>query len=167
MVENIIIDKLTEQSWIDVARIYESAIATKNVTFHTCAPSWDEWDKSHRQDCRLIAKIDNKIVGWSALSYVSSRSVYSGVAEVSVYVDSDFRGKGVGDKLMSSLISDSEKQGIWTLQAAIFPENIGSIKLHLKHGFRIIGIKERIGKMDNEWRDLTMVERRSNVVGID
>ena len=159
--------QMTDKSWSEVARIYESGIATKNATFQTEAPDWDSWDKAHRKDCRLIAVINDTIVGWAALSNVSSRCVYSGVAEVSVYVDSEFRGKGVGDKLMDSLINESEMNGIWSLQAGIFPENIGSINLHHKHGFRTIGIKERIGKMDKTWRDVTMVERRSKTVGID
>jgi len=161
------ISQMTDKSWIDVARIYESGIATKNATFQTEAPDWEAWDKAHRNDCRLLAIVDDRIVGWAALSPVSSRCVYSGVAEVSVYVDSDYRGKGVGDKLMDSLIKESELHGIWTLQAGIFPENSGSIKLHHKHGFRTIGIKERIGKMDNTWRDVAILERRSTVVGID
>lgn len=161
------IGQMTDKSWTEVARIYESGIATKNATFQTEAPDWDSWDNAHRKDCRLIAMINDTIVGWAALSNVSSRCVYSGVAEVSVYVDSKFRGKGVGDKLMDSLIKESELNGIWSLQAGIFPENIGSIKLHHKHGFRTIGIKERIGKMDKTWRDVAMVERRSKTVGID
>lgn len=161
------INPMTDKSWTEVARIYESGIATKNATFQTEAPDWDSWDKAHRTDCRLIAVIDDKVVGWAALSNVSGRAVYSGVAEVSVYVDSEFRGKGIGDKLMISLIEESELNGIWSLQAGIFPENIGSIKLHHKHGFRTIGIKERIGKMNKTWRDVTMVERRSKTVGID
>lgn len=161
------IEQMTDKSWTDVARIYESGIATKNATFQTEAPDWNSWDNAHRKDCRLIAMISNKIVGWAALSNVSSRCVYSGVAEVSVYVDTDYRGKGVGDKLMDSLIKESELNGIWTLQAGVFPENTGSIKLHHKHGFRTIGIKERIGKMDRTWRDVAMLERRSKVVGID
>ena len=114
-----------------------------------------------------MATIDGKIVGWTALSNVSSRCVYAGVAEVSVYVDSDFRGKGIGNKLMEVLIQESEANGIWTLQAGIFPENTGSLKLHHNNGFRTIGIKERLGKMDNKWRDVAQLERRSKVVGID
>jgi len=165
--ENIVIEQMTEDSWIDVARIYESGIATKNATFEKQVPDWDLWSNSHRKDCRLVAKINNKIVGWAALSNVSSRCVYAGVAEVSVYVDSEYRGNGIGDKLMVSLIKESESQGIWTLQAGIFPENIGSIRLHHKHGFRTIGIKERIGKMDDKWRDVAALERRSKIVGVD
>jgi len=158
---------MTTDSWIDVARIYEEGIATMNATFEKQIPDWNSWDKSHRKDCRLIALVDNKVVGWAALSNISGRCVYSGVAEVSVYVDSRNRGKGIGDMLLSSLIKESEKCGIWTLQAGIFPENISSIKLHHKHGFRTIGIRERLGKMNNKWRDVALLERRSQIVGID
>ena len=165
--KDITIKPMTADSWNDVARIYESGIATKNATFERQAPEWDSWNNSHRKDCRLMALIDGMIVGWAALSNVSGRCVYSGVAEVSIYVDSDFRGKGIGDRLMTELIRESEENGIWTLQAGIFPENTGSIRLHEKHGFRIIGKKERIGKMDDAWRDVMQLERRSKVVGID
>jgi L-amino acid N-acyltransferase YncA len=165
--ENPVIEPMTEASWPDVARIYESGISTQNATFERQVPEWEFWDKAHRRDCRLVAKLNNKIVGWAALSNVSSRCVYSGVAEVSIYVDPDFRGKGVGDKLMDALIEESENNGIWTLQAGIFPENIASVKLHRKHGFRIIGIKERLSKMNDKWRDVAMLERRSKSVGID
>lgn len=161
------IEQMTDRAWSDVVRIYESGIATNNATFQTKAPDWDSWDNAHRKDCRLIAKVDDEIIGWVALSNVSSRCVYSGVAEVSIYVDSTFRRKGVGDKLMGALIQESESNGIWTLQAGIFPENIGSLKLHHKHGFRTIGLKERIGKMSDTWRDVAILERRSKVVGVD
>ena len=161
------IERMTVKSWPDVARIYESGIATKNATFQTEAPDWDSWNNAHRLDCRLVAMIDEKIVGWVALSNVSSRCVYAGVSEVSIYVDSDYRGKGIGNNLMETLIQESEANGIWTLQAGIFPENIGSLKLHHNHGFRTIGIKERLGKMENKWRDVAQLERRSKIVGID
>jgi len=165
--DKVVIEQMSDDSWIDVARIYESGISTKNATFEKQAPDWESWDNSHRKDCRLVAKLNDKIVGWAALSNVSSRSVYAGVAEVSIYVDSEHRSNGIGDKLLNSLITESESNGIWTLQAGIFPENTSSLKLHHKHGFRTIGIKERIGKMDKTWRDVIMVERRSKTVGID
>ncbi|MDD4438650.1 MAG: GNAT family N-acetyltransferase [Tissierellia bacterium] len=161
------IKQMTADSWTDVVRIYEAGIATKNATFERQASDWDSWNNAHRKDCRLIALIENKIVGWAALSNVSSRCVYSGVAEVSIYIDTDFRGKGIGDRLITELIKESESTGIWTLQAGVFPENTGSIRLHEKHGFRIIGKKERIGKMDDTWRDVLQLERRSKIVGID
>jgi len=164
---DIKIESMIADSWIDVARIYEEGIATKNATFEQQTPDWDSWNKSHRKDCRLVALVDNKVVGWAALSNVSGRCVYSGVAEVSVYVDSGYRGKGIGDRLLNALIKESELCGVWTLQAGIFPENISSIRLHHKHGFRTIGIRERLGKMDHKWRDVALLERRSKIAGVD
>ena len=162
----VIIEPMNDESWSAIQRIYNDGIATKNATFQTEAPEWTVWDQSHLKDCRLIARIDNQVAGWAALSNVSNRCVYSGVAEVSIYIDSAFRGMGVGDHLMKQLITDSEKHGIWTLQSGIFPENKASIALHLKNGFVIVGIREKIGKMDNVWRDTALFERRSQVVGI-
>ena len=164
---HVIIEKLTEEYYNDVQRIYNDGIFTKNATFQTEAPEWDKWDQSHRKDCRLIAKIGDQVAGWAALSNVSNRPVYAGVAEVSIYIDSVFRGMGIGNQLMKQLIVASEQCGIWTLQAGIFPENSASLKLHLKNGFRIMGVREKIGKMDSTWRDVTQLERRSRVVGID
>ena len=158
---------MDENSRNDVARIYRSGIETKNATFETQVPDWNTWDNAHRKDCRLIAKIDSKIVGWAALSDVSDRCVYSGVAEVSIYIDTEYWGKGIGDKLLKSLIRESETIEIWTLQAGIFPENENSIKLHQENGFRIIGTREKIGKMDNNWRDVVLLERRSKIIGIN
>ena len=158
---------MAEESWPEVARIYEEGIATKNATFQTEAPLWTDWNKAHRQDCRLVASIDGKIVGWAALSPVSARPVYRGVAEVSIYIDNEFRGKKIGDQLMDMLIRESEANGVWTLQSGVFPENEASIRLHLKHGFKVLGVKDRIGKMDNNWRSVALLERRSNSVGID
>jgi L-amino acid N-acyltransferase YncA len=165
--ENIAIKPMTKESWPQVARIYESGITTGNATFQTEVPDWESWDSAHRRDCRLIAMIDDKIVGWAALSPVSGRCVYSGVAEVSIYVDSVYRGKGVGTRLIESLIKESEQSGIWTLQSGVFPENKESLSLHQKNGFRIIGTRKKIGKMDNRWRDVILLERRSDSVGID
>jgi len=163
----VIIEEMRDESWEAVQLIYNAGIATKNATFQTETPEWEAWDQSHRKDCRFIARIDNKVAGWAALSNVSNRCVYAGVAEVSIYIDSDFRGMGVGDHLMKQLISESERHGLWTLQAGIFPENKASIALHLKNGFRILGTREKIGKMDNIWRDTVMLERRSRIVGIE
>lgn len=155
------------ESWPSIQHIYYSGIATRNATFETKAPEWDVWDQSHRKDCRLVATIDDRIAGWAALSNVSGRCVYAGVAEVSIYIDESYRGMGVGNQLMRQLIAESERNGIWTLQAGIFPENKASIALHLKHGFRILGTREKIGKMDGIWRDTVLLERRSKVVGVD
>ena len=153
--------------WEEVAAIYEAGIATKQATFETKAPSWETWDLAHRKDCRLVALLEDQIVGWAALSNVSGRCVYAGVAEVSIYIKADYRGKGIGNLLMETLIRESEGNGIWTLQAGIFPENMASLRLHHKHGFRTLGIKERIGKMEDTWRDVAQLERRSSIAGMD
>ncbi len=156
---------LTSEMWNDVERIYLEGIATKNATFETQAPNWESWDTTHRKDCRITASIDGRIVGWAALSPISRRRVYAGVAEISIYVDAAYRHQGVGSALMTAMIEQSEAAGIWTLQAGIFPENTASIELHKKHGFRILGIREKIGMMDGRWRDIAFLERRSKKVG--
>lgn len=153
--------------WGSVERIYLEGIATGQATFQTTAPPWEEWDQSHTTNCRLVALHENEVVGWAALTPVSGRCVYAGVAEVSVYVAEQARGNGVGKMLMQALIDESEKNNFWTLQASIFPENEASIKLHQGTGFRIMGTRERIGKMDNVWRDTVILERRSHVIGND
>jgi len=161
------VETMTKEMWPEVSRIYEAGIATKLATFEKQAPVWETWDNAHRQDCRLVAHLNKRIVGWAALSNVSSRCVYAGVAEVSIYIDAGYRGKGIGDLLMEALIKESERNRIWTLQAGVFPENTASIHLHHKHGFRTLGIKEHIAKMEDTWRDVAQLERRSKVVGID
>lgn len=145
--------------------IYLEGIATGNATFETDAPGWEEWDSKHLRDARLVAEADGKVVGWAALTPVSSRCVYAGVAELSIYVASTIRGKGVGKALLGELIRESEAKGFWTLQTGIFPENKASLALHEKCGFRIVGRRERIGKMNNRWRDVIFLERRSTTVG--
>lgn len=155
------------QHWEAIKTIYEEGIATGNATFQTAAPSWQEWDNTHVKTCRIIATENNEVLGWAALTPVSSRCVYSGVAEVSVYVAANARGKNIGSLLLQALINESEQNGIWTLQSGIFPENKASISMHEKNGFRIIGYRERIGKMGNIWRDNISLERRSNKIGID
>ncbi len=155
------------QHWEAVKTIYEEGIATGNATFQNAAPSWQEWDNAHVKTCRLIATENNEVLGWAALTAVSSRCVYAGVAEVSVYVAANARGKNIGSLLLQALINESEQNGIWTLQSGIFPENKASISMHEKNGFRIIGYRERIGKMGNIWRDNISLERRSNKIGID
>ena len=150
-----------------VLRIYQEGINTGQATFQTQAPSWEEWDRSHLQNLRYIAVLDGHVAGWAALSPVSSRCVYAGVAEVSVYIEENLRGKQIGFHLLQHLITNSEKEGLWTLQAGIFPENKASISLHHKCGFRTIGIREKVGKMNNVWRDTVLLERRSKTAGID
>jgi L-amino acid N-acyltransferase YncA len=166
MMAAIEIVPLTKAVWDDVVRIYLAGIATKNATFETQAPSWEVWDMAHRSDCRLAAKRGECVVGWAALSPISRRLVYAGVAEISIYVDEEYRTQGIGTALMRSMIQQSEAAGIWTLQAGIFPENIASMELHKKHGFRVLGVREKIGMMDGKWRDIAFLERRSKKVGL-
>ena len=159
------IEPMTASDWTEVSRIYEEGIATGNATFETSAPSWEAWDTAHLAKARLVARIDGSIVGWAALSGVSDRCAYAGVAEVSVYVAAHARGKGVGKALLRALIDASEQSGIWTLQAGLFPENESSHAIHLRAGFRDIGRRERLGKLAGRWRDVLLLERRSTIVG--
>lgn len=160
------ISAMAPVDWEAVKKIYEEGIATGNATFETAAPSWRTWDDAHEKACRLIAIDNEKIVGWAALSIVSGRCVYAGVAEVSIYVSEDGRGKGIGRKLLLRLIEESEQNNFWTLQAGIFPENIASIKIHQKCGFEVVGIRKKIGKMNGIWRDVILMEKRSTKVGL-
>jgi L-amino acid N-acyltransferase YncA len=156
---------LTSDHFHSVAEIYREGIATGNATFQTDAPSWDEWDKSHLPHSRIVAVDNGDVIGWAALTAVSGRCVYAGVAEVSIYIKATHRGKGLGTQLLQRLITDSEKNNIWTLQAGIFPENLSSLKIHEQMGFRRIGYRERIGQMNGKWRDTVLLEKRSSVVG--
>ncbi len=149
-----------------IAAIYLQGIATGNATFQTSAPGWEEWDQSHLPHSRIALLVNNSIAGWAALTAVSSRCVYAGVAEVSIYVAGEHRGKGYGKLLLNELIQQSEANGIWTLQAGIFPENTGSLQLHESCGFRKIGYREKIGNMNGTWRDNIMLERRSKTTGV-
>ncbi|QNN42688.1 GNAT family N-acetyltransferase [Pedobacter roseus] len=151
--------------WEEVRIIYLQGIATKQATFQTDAPAWEEWDKGHLAGLRYVAIIDGNVAGWAALTPVSGRCVYAGVTEVSVYIHEAFRGKGVGKALLQKLVTESEASNIWTLQSGIFPENTASIALHEKLGFRKIGYREKIGKMDGVWRDTVLMERRSKITG--
>jgi L-amino acid N-acyltransferase YncA len=151
--------------WLAVREIYRQGIATGNATFETELPDWEKWNSAHRQHCRLIARKEEEILGWAALSPVSARAVYAGVAEVSVYVAATARGRGIGKALLQALIEESERHGIWTLQAGIFPENVASITLHKSCEFREVGVRRSIGKLGDTWRDVLLLERRSQVVG--
>ncbi len=154
------------EDWQTVKTIYESGIATGIATFQTEAPDWASWDNGHLSFCRFVAIIDGEIVGWVALSPVSSRCVYGGVAELSIYIAATHRGKGIAKKLLQQLIIKSEENGIWTLQAGIFKENIASLKLHESVGFRVIGYREKIGQLHGVWKDNFLLERRSLIVGL-
>jgi phosphinothricin acetyltransferase len=162
----IAIERMTDQDWPPVAAIYEEGIATGDATFDRAAPSWEHWDREHLDTCRLVARVAGQIVAWAALSPVSRRPVYAGVVEVSLYVKAAARGHGVGKKMLTALIAESEREGLWTLQALIFPENAASLALHKQCGFRLVGYRERMGQMDGLWRDVVLMERRSKVVGI-
>lgn len=159
------IEKMTPEDWEQVQAIYLEGIAAGQATFETSAPSWEEWNAAHVSDSKLVARGEEAIFGWAALSPTSRRAVYAGVAEVSVYVGDKYRGQGIGFSLLKALISLSEEQGFWTLQAGIFPENLPSLSLHMKCGFRELGRRERIGKMNGVWRDVILLERRSRTVG--
>jgi phosphinothricin acetyltransferase len=161
----VVFRPMTKEDWPSVSEIYRQGIETKNATFETIIPTWDNWDSSHLSTCRIVASIGNSIVAWAALVPVSRRKVYSGVAEISVYVSNKYKGLRVGTRLLEKLITQSEKDGFWTLQAVIFPENIASLKIHLDLGFRKVGFREKIGNMDGNWRDTILLERRSETVG--
>lgn len=161
------IRRLAPEDWDAVRAIYLAGIAGGDATFETTAPGWDEWNRSHLPAPRLAAVDGEKIVGWAALSAVSARAVYAGVAEVSVYVAPARHGHGIGRALLEALVRESEQNGIWTLQATIFPENSASLSLHRSGGFREVGTRRRIGKMKGVWRDTVLLERRSTVVGND
>ena len=160
------IDYMKKEDWEAVRAIYEEGIATGDATFEIAVPDWDTWDHLHLAECRLVARDDERIFGWAALSPVSQREVYGGVAEVSVYVASAERGRGIGNFILEALVKDSEEKGIWTLQAGIFPENAASIDLHKKFGFREVGKRQKIGRLRGVWRDVILMERRSEFVGI-
>ena len=155
--------KMEAADWPHVAEIYEQGIATGHATFQKNAPNWEEWDDAHLKNCRILAEIDEKIVGWAALTPVSGRCVYAGVAETSIYISTEHRGQKIGLQLLEKIIAESETEGLWTLQAGIFPENLASVKIHEAAGFRIVGFREKIGKMDGAWRDTLLLERRSKL----
>ena len=166
------IEPMKPEDWDQVRVIYEQGIATENATFEPLVPEWEKWDSAHVPEPRLVVRVSGQVAAWAALSRVSARKVYSGVAELSIYVGEKFRGKGIGDALLGAFVDASEKAGFWTLQGGIFPENVVSIELHKKHGFRVLGIREKVGKMafgarKGEWRDVALMERRSKVAGID
>lgn len=157
------VEFMTAGDWPAVRTIYLEGITTGNATFETAAPEWEGWDAAHMTGCRVVARFNGAIAGWAALAPVSGRCVYAGVAEVSVYVAERMRGRKIGQRLLTSLVEESEKHGIWTLQAGIFPENTASIKIHERCGFRVVGVREKLGRMNGVWRDVVLMERRSCV----
>ncbi|NIM95823.1 MAG: GNAT family N-acetyltransferase [Anaerolineales bacterium] len=161
----ISIGTLTEADWEMVCSIYKDGIETGDATFEEAPPDWEEWNATHLSKCRIIARMEERVVGWAALSPVSSRCVYEGVAEVSIYVATPYWGMGVGKALLGTLIEASEEAGIWTLESSMFPENERSLRLHRSLGFREVGFRERIGQLDGKWRDTILMERRSKVIG--
>jgi L-amino acid N-acyltransferase YncA len=163
---DIQIHAIRSVDWPAVRDIYAEGIATGNATFETEVPDRSKWDDAHHKDCRLLASEGEKVLGWAALSPVSSRPVYAGVAEVSIYVAASARGRGVGKALLNALIEASQRRGIWTLQAGIFPENVASIRLHRSCGFHEVGLRQRIGLLGGIWRDVCLLERRSTTTGV-
>jgi L-amino acid N-acyltransferase YncA len=166
-----VIDRMKPEDWEQVRSIYLEGVSTGHSTFEADVPDWEKWDSAHLQEPRLVIRADDLVLAWAALSPLSSRCVYSGVAEVSLYVGARYRGQGAGSVLLAALIDSSEKAGVWTLQGTIFPENTASLSLVKKHGFTEIGRSEKIGKMTHgelagTWRDVVLVERRSKVAGV-
>jgi L-amino acid N-acyltransferase YncA len=154
---------LQPSDWADVVRIFEEGMLTGNATFETTAPGWEAWDAGHLADHRLVVTLDGDVVGWAALSAVSDRACYSGVAEHSIYVAERVRGLGFGRQLLAALVASADAGGIWTLQSGVFPENEASLALHLSLGFRVVGVRERLGRLNGVWRDVVLLERRSEM----
>lgn len=159
------IEILSPADWEEVRSIYLAGIRTGQATFETEAPDWERWDAVHLKECRLVARVETLVAGWAALSPISARRAYAGVAEVSVYVGENFRGLRIGRALLESLVECSERHGLWTLQAGIIAENESSLAIHRRCGFREVGRRERIGQLNGSWRDVILMERRSKVVG--
>ena len=162
----ITIRPFVKSDFPSVKGIYQQGIDSGEATFQEQAKDYDVWNESLLPSCRLVYESNRQIIGWAALSSASNRCVYSGIAEVSVYVSSNSQGLGVGNSLLKALIKASEEEGIWTLQAGIFPENKASIHIHSKNGFKVLGIREKLGQMNGIWRDIVFMERRSKVVGL-
>lgn len=162
-----VLETMLPQHWPQARAVYLEGVATGHATFETEAPGWEVWDAAHLPFARLVLLAGGRVAGWAALGRVSAREVYKGVAEVSVYVGSEWRGAGAGRALLGALVEASEQNGIWTLQAGIFPENAASLALHRACGFREVGRRERIGRLRGRWRDTVLLERRSTSVGVD
>jgi L-amino acid N-acyltransferase YncA len=155
---------LRPEDWPAVRAIYEAGIATGDATFETAAPDWPAWDAAHLADHRLVARFHGRVVGWTALAPVSDRCAYVGVAEASTYVAPEAQGRGVGRALLTAVVASAERGGIWTVQTGIFPENQASLRLHEACGFRLVGVRERLGQLHGRWRDVLLLERRSPAI---
>lgn len=160
----IVVRPLLKTDWKSVSKIYAEGISTEIATFETQVPSWELWNEKYIENCRIVAELNHEVVGFAVLSQVSKREVYKGVAEVSLYVSEQQRGNHIGEILLNQLIKESEEHGFWTLQAAIFSENVASIRLHEKCGFRVVGVREKIGKLHGKWHDNHFLERRSDMI---
>lgn len=163
----ITIGSMLPEDWPAVRLIYAEGIATGNATFETEPPDWEAWNRNHHAKCRLVARAGDEVVAWAAISPVSARACYAGIAEHSIYVDASQLGKGIGKRLLGAFVEASEAAGFWTLQSSIFPENRASIAIHLACGFRILGRRKRVAMLNGVWRDTVMVERRSRIVGME
>jgi phosphinothricin acetyltransferase len=157
-----VIRLMLSSDWPRIRAIYAEGIAGGDATFETEAPGWEVWDEGHLVDLRFVALVGAEVVGWAAASPVSDRCCYSGVVENSVYVDPDYQGRGIGRLLLSALVAASEDAGYWTIQTGVFPENAASLALHAACGFRVVGRRERLGQLDGRWRDVMLLERRTN-----
>ena len=158
------IQPLRPGDWPAVRAIFEAGIASGDATFETAAPTWEAWDAAHLPEHRLVARDDGQVLAWAALAPVSDRCAYAGVAEDSIYVAPAAQGRGVGRQLLAALVASAEQGGIWTVQTGIFPENRASVRLHQACGFRLVGVRERLGRLDGRWRDVLLLERRSPLV---
>ena len=158
------IQPLRREDWPAVRAIFQAGIATGNATFETTAPDWPTWDAAHLADHRLVARLEGRVVGWTALAPVSDRCAYAGVAEDSVYIAPEAQGRGVGRALLAAVVASAEQAGIWTVQSSMFPENQASVRLHEACGFRVVGVRKRLGKLHGTWRDVLLMERRSPVI---
>lgn len=164
MTSTLVIEKMTTKDWNQVCDIYLEGINSGKATFQTEIPTWEAFDQTHTKNCRIVARDDTKVIGWIALTPISNKYAYKGVAELSIYVADEARGKGIGNELLNALIKESEQEGYWTLQACILSDNQASLNLHKKHGFRVVGYREKIGRIRGEWRDSILLERRSNLM---
>jgi L-amino acid N-acyltransferase YncA len=158
------LEPMRPEDWPAIRAIYEAGIATGDATFETAAPDWPAWDATHLADHRLVGRLDGRVVGWAALAPVSDRCAYAGVAEDSIYVAPEAQGRGVGRALLMAVVASAERAGIWTVQTGIFPENQPSVRLHEACGFRVVGVRERLGQLRGRWRDVLLLERRSPLI---